>query len=288
MFCGLASCSPVGPSREHVAALFTLDNRRVPGPPAAPEVVALGAELFRHGCQSCHDLATHGQDGKSHGVSEDGIPPPRNTPTVYDAARQVAYGWNGVVSDLAEMVREELRVRLDLREDLQVVAWAGNAVPTASTARPEQVTQALVGFLGTLRSVGRWDRYVEGDDAAFTPAEKAGARTFLELGCAACHGGRNLGGASAHKLGAAHPYPGTDLGRANTTKRDEDRFVFRAPMLRRVAHTAPYLHDGSVPSLDAMIRLMAWHELGREVTDAQVAAVAAFLRAIGDLGTMVK
>lgn len=282
------ACAPSGPAREHVEALFALDSKRVPIPPASPAVVALGAELFRRGCQSCHDLASHGQDGKNHQASRTSSQPARNTPTVYDAARQVAHGWDGTVSDLGKLVRRELALRLDLHDDADVVAWARRAVPSANPTTQEEVTRTLLGFLCTLRSVGRWDRYVEGDDSELSPAERAGARTFLDLGCAACHGGRNLGGGSAHKLGATHPYPSSDLGRAGLTQRDEDRFVFRAPMLRRVAHTGPYLHDGSVPTLDAMIRLMAWHELGKEVTDEQVAAVGAFLRAVGDLETPPK
>ena len=68
-----------------------------------------------------------------------------------------------------------------------------------------------------------------------------------------------------------------DLGRAASTKKDEDRYVFRVPMLRNVARTAPYFHDGSVERLDAAVKIMASVQLGRQLDDAAVADIVAFL-----------
>jgi cytochrome c peroxidase len=68
-----------------------------------------------------------------------------------------------------------------------------------------------------------------------------------------------------------------DVGRFAMTKKEEDRHVFRVPMLRNIAKTAPYFHDGSVDRLDRAVRIMAVVQLGRTLDDAEVAAIVAFL-----------
>jgi cytochrome c peroxidase len=64
------------------------------------------------------------------------------------------------------------------------------------------------------------------------------------------------------------------------TKKDEDRFVFRVPMLRNVAKTAPYFHDGSVDSLDRAVRIMASVQLGRTLDDAATTEIVSFLESL--------
>ncbi len=257
----VTGCTP-GPDREHIEALFELDARRVPPAAATAEQVERGRNLFTEHCHRCHRLDRHGQDGQP-------TAPARNVPTVFDSARQVLFGWDGTVGELPAMVQRELRTHCGRGDDAAVADEA----------------QAIAGYLATQRSFGRWDRYVEGDDTALSTGEQHGLAVFLTTGCAACHGGRNLGGATVHKLGLAQPWPTGDRGRAAVTGAASDEFVFKAPMLRRVAHTAPYLHDGSVATLPEMVRRMARHELGKELAEAEVDAVVEFLTAIGDLDT---
>jgi cytochrome c peroxidase len=71
-----------------------------------------------------------------------------------------------------------------------------------------------------------------------------------------------------------------DLGRYNVTAREQDRFRFRVPSLRLVALTAPYLHDGSVATLEEAVALMADHQLGHPISDEEVALVVEFLRTL--------
>jgi cytochrome c peroxidase len=71
-----------------------------------------------------------------------------------------------------------------------------------------------------------------------------------------------------------------DYGRYNVTGNESDRFVFRVPSLRFVAHTAPYFHDGSAATLPEAVQVMARYQLGRTLTDDQVASIVAFLRCL--------
>jgi cytochrome c peroxidase len=68
-----------------------------------------------------------------------------------------------------------------------------------------------------------------------------------------------------------------DAGRFAVTKKEEDRYVFRVPMLRNVAKTAPYFHDGSVERLDRAVKIMASVQLGRTLTDTETGEIVAFL-----------
>lgn len=255
----VAACADPGPGRDHVDALFALDPRALPAVVATPAQRQLGAELFTRrlgaaACSDCHDPAGRGQDGRSHG---------RNTPALVDVSRQLVFGWDGGATDLRDVVARELRERCGV-DDVAAAA-------------------ALTAHLDGWRTRGRWDRYVEGDDAALSAAERRGLATFIELGCAACHAGRTLGGRSRHKLGAAEPFATADTGLHAVTGREEDRFFFKAPMLRLAAKTGPWLHDGSIDDLREVVRLMARHELGKIASEEQVDAIVLFLQAVADV-----
>jgi cytochrome c peroxidase len=114
-----------------------------------------------------------------------------------------------------------------------------------------------------------------------------GWQRFDELGCVHCHNGINLGGNSYQQLGAAIPYYGEertaappDMGVMERSQREQDIHVFKVPGLHHVAATAPWFHDGSVPTLEAAIAEMAEHQLGRQASEQDIQDIASFLRAL--------
>ena len=109
-----------------------------------------------------------------------------------------------------------------------------------------------------------WSAYVQGDVTAISDAAKQGALAFFRtpadggLNCVACHTGDFFTDEAVHAVGAPQlgpgdplgtGTPGLDLGRAEHTADPADAFAFRTPTLLNVAHTAPYFHTGSVPTL---------------------------------------
>ena len=72
----------------------------------------------------------------------------------------------------------------------------------------------------------------------------------------------------------------TDVGRFDVTKQEVDRFVFKVPTLRNVTKTGPYLHDGSIASLEELTKLMSRHQVGKELTDGQAKSIVTFLGAL--------
>ena len=117
-------------------------------------------------------------------------------------------------------------------------------------------------------------------------AQQAGLRAFIDVGCAGCHNGPLLGGTSYQRFGLTRDYwaltksASPDPGRFAITKQEEDRNVFRVPMLRNVAKTAPYFHDGSVARLDEAVRVMGALQLGRTLDEDTVNAIVAFLETL--------
>jgi cytochrome c peroxidase len=117
--------------------------------------------------------------------------------------------------------------------------------PTKEVRKNRVVGAALAAALGQrsracgtpatrrLLTPSRWDKFLEGDQAALSNAEKAGFNKFMEVGCQACHAGAYPGGDVFQKLGAMKPYPdASDVAREAATKEESDRMVFKVPSLR--------------------------------------------------------
>ncbi len=247
-------------------------------------------------CNSCHDLAAYGVDGKQFSSGHKGQLGGRNSPTVYDAAHHVAQFWDGRAKDLAEQAEGPVLNPVEMAmPDAKLVAKTLASIPEYQKRFKEvfptdkapitltNAAKAMAAFERTLVTESRFDAYLAGDKTALNDAELRGLETFISSGCTACHMGPNLGGTMFQKLGLVKPWPAPengelDTGRFQATQNETDKYFFRVAALRNVEKTAPYFHDGAVASLDEAISQMARHQLGRELTEAQVKDIAAFLR----------
>ncbi|WP_342606915.1 cytochrome-c peroxidase [Thermocrinis albus] len=132
----------------------------------------------------------------------------------------------------------------------------------------------------------RFDKFLKGDTKALTAEEKRGLRTFIQVGCVACHNGALVGGNMYQKFGIVEPYwkytgsKEIDEGRYAVTKKEEDKYVFKVPPLRNVAMTPPYFHDGSVDSLEKAVWIMGKVQLGIDLSEQQVRDIVAFLKSL--------
>jgi cytochrome c peroxidase len=270
--------------------------------PAMDDVVKLGQLLYFDqrlsrgqdvSCASCHDFAQAGGDGAAVSIGTKTQKGKRNTPTVINAAGAFAQGWDARATTIEDFVLphvldgvvmgmgEEKRVLETLESIPAYAAGFRRAFPDEKPAiSADTFGRAIAAYVKKLFARARWDRYLAGDKSAVTGAELAGVAMFVEAGCTSCHQGKYLGATQAQKLGIAKPWPppaGSDPGRFEHTKQDIDRGMFKVPTLRNVTKTAPYLHDGSVATLEEAIRLMARHQVGRELADPQIKAIEAFL-----------
>jgi cytochrome c peroxidase len=265
--------------------------------------IALGRMLFfdarlskNHdiSCNSCHGLDTFGVDNKPLSDGHRGQKGTRNSPTVYNAAGHIAQFWDGRAASLEAQAEGPLfnPVEMALPDDRRLVATLASIPEYTKRFREAfpgekqpitraTVTQALAAFERQLTTPSRFDAYLAGDAGALTAQEHRGLETFVAVGCTTCHNGGAVGGTSFQKLGLIEPWPHVaDAGRFEVTKDEEDLNKFRVPTLRNVEKTAPYLHSGSVQALPEMVRLMAKHQLGQSLPEADVEDVVAFLKSL--------
>jgi cytochrome c peroxidase len=117
------------------------------------------------------------------------------------------------------------------------------------------VAAALAAFQRTIKpGEAPFDRWLAGDEAALSPEAKRGFTLFTgKAGCAGCHSGWTFSDGSFHDIGSAS---GPDIGRGRLFPTSVKlRYAFKTPTLRDVARRAPYMHDGSVPTLEAVLDL---------------------------------
>jgi cytochrome c peroxidase len=263
--------------------------------------VELGRALFHEkalsvnqslSCANCHSLDTFGQDGKARSVGVTGVLLRRNTPSVFNAAGQVAQFWDGRSPDVeAQALKPVLNAdEMGMPDEAAVVAAleaAGYRPRFESVFRtertplsPRTVAFALAAFERTLATRAPIDDFLEGRADALTPRQRQGYDRFVAIGCTNCHSGPLAGGARFERLGDEVPWPDEgDLGRFEVTGLAADRHVFKIPTLRNVAKTAPYFHDGSQATLEDAVRKMGWHQLRLELSDDDVGLLVDFLDA---------
>jgi len=245
-------------------------------------------------CNTCHDLAKYGVDGRQVSDGHRGQKGTRNAPTVYNAAGHFVQFWDGRAPDVEEQAKGPVMnpVEMAMSSDKAVVAVLKSmpdyvdAFKKAFPADKDPVTlentaRAIGAFERGLMTPSRWDKFLNGDQAALSNAEKAGFNKYMEAGCQACHAGPYLGGEVYQKLGFVKPYPDTsDAGREAVTKQESDRLVFKVPSLRNIDKTQPYFHTGKVATLPEAVKEMGEYQLGKQLKDDEVASIVTFLRTL--------
>jgi cytochrome c peroxidase len=244
-------------------------------------------------CNSCHLLAEYGVDHEPTSTGHRGQRGGRNAPTVYNAAFHIAQFWDGRAADVEEQARgpilNPIEMAMASEEDaVAVLRSIPGYRPLFEAAFPDaedpitydHLVFAIGAFERRLVTPSRFDDFLDDQPEALSNEELLGLSAFIDTGCPTCHMGSTLGGTLYQRLGLVHPYETQDLGRYELTGNDADRYFFKVPSLRNVAETYPYFHDGSIGELEEAIRLMAYHQLGKELSASKIEEIAAFLRSL--------
>lgn len=248
----------------------------------------LGKRLFKEpllsvnqdtSCHSCHDFATGGDDGLK--TSENLT---FNSPTIFNVSQNYSFGWRGQFDKLSQHLDFALANPKVMGSDWPLVIKAFkrdshylksfNTVYKGDISK-ETITAAILYFESNLILPSPFDAFLLGDEYAISSTAKKGYENFKDYGCVSCHQGANVGGNIFQELGVIHSYKGID-GQYQTKK-------LRVPSLRNVANTAPYLHDGSIKSLDNVIAIMAEYQLGQILTDLEIKQIIAFLTSLNSI-----
>ena len=243
----------------------------------------------RFSCASCHQQSRAFTDGRPRALGSTGGEHARSAMTLTNVAYNASYGWadertQTLEAQMAAPMFNEHPVELGLKGreaevlarlngDRDLVARARRAFPGLEAMTLDAVVKSIAAFERTLVSGDSpFDRYLYRDDrAALSPPAERGMRLFFSkrVGCASCHGGFNFSGPTVQDGGPRTPpafhntglhdadgrgaYPAIDRGLIDLTRRPSDMGRFRAPTLRNIALTAPYMHDGSLPTLAAVV-----------------------------------
>ena len=190
---------------------------------------------------------------------------PLRSPTLLDIAWIPRLGWDGKFRDLESVAFGPITSNANMNLPEQALLERLSAAPVyvnaftmafgANSITRRNIELALATFERSIVS-GRapFDRWVEGDDAAISAAAKRGFDLFNgKAHCSACHSGFSFTDGSFHDIGTAKD---TDVGRGrffpNSVKL---RYAFKTPTLRDVTSRAPYMHDGSIATLEEVIDL---------------------------------
>ncbi len=276
--------------------------------PVTPEKVQLGKMLYYEtrvsvdgtvSCARCHPFGLYAADGLKKSIGNNSKVNPRNAPTILNAAGQIAAHWIGNRKDVEDQATQALVGPPSFgMPSYQAAENALKAIkgypPLFQKAFPgdknpvtaENFGKAIGAFERTLVTPSPFDAFLQGNVKALAKNQMQGLRIFMYMGCTACHSGTWVGGRMYRKFGIIEPYwkytrsEKIDNGRFDVTKKEEDKYVFKVPVLRNVERTAPYFHDGSVTRLEDAVWIMGKIQLGKDLTNEQKESVVAFLSSL--------
>ena len=254
-------------------------------------------------CASCHHTDRAFSDTLALSIGAGGALGLRNAPTLANVAYHPAYFRDGGIPTLEQQVLAPIQTENEMASNIvDAAALLRTDEHYASLSRlgydreldPFVITRAIACYERTLVSGwSRYDRFIQGDQQALGEEERHGWELFNseETGCTNCHDGFDLSDHSYRNIGTSIDHT-ADPGRERITLDPADRGKFKVPTLRNVALTGPYMHDGSVATLEEVVEHFASggvadpnkdaliHPL--ELTTQEKAALSAFLRALTD------
>jgi cytochrome c peroxidase len=269
------------------------------------DLVKLGEKLYFEkrlsenntmSCNTCHrvDNGLGGVDNEITSPGAFGKRGGRNSPTVLNAGFQLAQFWDGRAEHLEAQAKGPILnpIEMAMPSDKDVLdriksfaeyqALFEKAFPKGDDrVTYDNIANAIAAFERTLITHDRFDEFQHGYNK-LNAQELRGLETFMNTGCTTCHNGPLLGGNQYHKVGLVNKYETSDLGRFEVTKDESDKYKFKVPMLRNIELTYPYFHDGKQKTLEEAVKTMAWLQLGKELTDAEVKDITAFLKTLTD------
>ena len=233
---------------------------------------ALGETLFHDkrlsadgtvACATCHVITKGLSDGRVTAVGVPGRPLARHAPTLWNLAWAGPVFWDGRARSLEEQVAgpivtpDEMAQPMDrlvarLTKDKEYTRAFAKAFPESPRVSEDNLKKAIATYERTLVSPQtRFDRWIEGDAQALSPQEVDGFRLFTgKAACANCHSGWAFTDYAFYDIGL----PSEDRGRGAVLRIEAAEYAFKTPSLREAGRRAPYMHDGSLATLEDVVR----------------------------------
>ena len=257
-------------------------------------------------CASCHDPKYAFTDGAPVSTGIKSQKGGRSAPTVINRAYSLAQFWDGRANSLEEQAKGPMANPIEMGNTHEAIVArlkgiAGYRALFAKAFGSEEIdidrtAMAIASFERTVLSGNApYDRYKRGDKKAMTPEQVRGMAVFFDKAkCDRCHEGANFTLNAYANLGVASDKSDPDVGRYAVTKDPRDWGVFKTPTLREIEHTAPYMHDGSLKTLEDVVEFYNKGGIKNRnldpnlkplnLTDSEKRELVAFLKALSGEG----
>lgn len=255
------------PPRGLVAVPVPKDN------PSTPEKIELGKQLYFDkrlsgdnmvACASCHDPKLGWSNSDKTAVGIGGQRGGRSSPTVLNTAYQAFQFWDGRAKTLEEQavgpIANPIEMNLPLDKAVEKIGAIKGYQEQFQKVFGEPVTienigKALATFERTIVSgESAYDHFRAGDESALSIQAREGMQLFFgRANCSSCHSGPNFTDNGFHNIGVSFTNEQPDFGRYAISKIVGDKGGFKTPSLREIARTAPYMHDGSLATLEEVV-----------------------------------
>ena len=249
--------------------------------PPSPEKEKLGSSLFfdpklsgnnKISCSSCHAPNLGWTDQKPTSIGFENKKIGRNSPTILDSGFNQSQFWDGRSKTLEEQALKPIQSPVEMSLSLPDLVKKLSADPKYpalfkkafgdNTITANRVAQAIATFERTLKTKETfYDRYWQGDKSAISPSAIRGMELFFgKAKCSICHNGPRFTDNQFHNIGVeSTSLEENDVGRKKVTMENFHLRAFKTPGLRYISLTAPYMHNGSIKTLDDVIE---FYDLG--------------------------
>jgi cytochrome c peroxidase len=275
--------------------------------PLTAEKIELGKLLFFDprlsidnsvSCATCHNPKFGWSNGEAVATGVRGQKGGRSAPTIINSAYQTFQFWDGRALHLEGQALGPIQNPIEMDLKLDVLVEKLNKIDGYRTrfqkvfgtdVTPEGIAKALASFERTiLCGDAPYDRFKAGDQKALSAAAQRGMKVFFNKGhCSSCHTGHNFTDGAFHNLGVG-VHKDSDVGRFSETKQDGDRASFKTPTLREIARSAPYMHDGSLKTLEDVIEYYDKGGTSNPQLDEEIFALNLTAQEKADLVTFLK
>lgn len=284
--------------------------------PFTPAKAALGKKLYfdprlsassTQSCASCHNPALGWGDGLRVGVGHAMEQLRRRSPTLVNAAWGSIFMWDGRADSLESQALGPIQSRAEMDMPMDKLIPRLSSIrdykPLFAAAFPNEglsastLTRAIATYERTIVSGSSpFDAWVEGDEQAISDTAKRGFVVFNTTGgCASCHSGWNFTDDGFHDIGL----PSQDVGRGQFLPSIvKMQHAFKTPTLREIAYRAPYMHDGTLVTLEEVVEHYSSGGIARQsrselvmplaLTSAQKDEIVQFLKSLSSTTTPPK
>lgn len=214
-------------------------------------------------CASCHNPGLSWTDGLPKGIGDDRKILPRKTPSIQNLAWDELFFWDGRADSLEAQALGPITSEIEMNMTMGKLVTTLNGIdgysdlfkkafPPKGEISEHTISQALATFVRKqISDVAPFDLWIAGDEKAISESAKRGFKIFNgKANCAACHEGWRFSDGSFHDIGLKSD----DMGRGKyLPQMTTMQHAFKTVSLRNISRRAPYMHDGSMATLEEVI-----------------------------------